>query len=276
MVPSRAMSEVMASPVTGPAVATCTSPIAKARNSGSQAHQADRPVPAWGLRCGGIPARASLQNPVARSWPSQNTAGQDRSTCPAADSRGAGRGGDDRAERADGDGGGFCGHRGGSFSPAESLARVFWRAGRVLGWKPSSMWEGRGGARVRIGEVAGRSGVPAKTIRFWEDEHLLPPPDRTPAGYRDYGPAILERLAFIRNSQAAGLTLDHIRQVLDIRDGGQPPCVHVTGLIARRLGEVEARLAELTRARDQLAALAERAAEQDPADCCGYCSIITG
>jgi DNA-binding transcriptional MerR regulator len=129
---------------------------------------------------------------------------------------------------------------------------------------------------MRIGEVAGRSGVPAKTIRFWEDLHLLPPPGRTPAGYRDYGPDVLERLAFIRNSQAAGLTLEHIRQVLDIRDGGQPPCVHVTGLIARRLGEVEARLAELARARDQLAALAARAAKQDPADCHGYCSIITG
>ena len=129
---------------------------------------------------------------------------------------------------------------------------------------------------MRIGEVAGRAGVPAKTIRFWEDQHLLPPPGRTPAGYRDYGPAILERVAFIRHSQAAGLTLEHIRQVLDIRDSGQPPCVHVTGLIARRLGEVEARLAELTRARDQLVVLAARAAEQDPADCRGYCSIIAG
>jgi len=42
------------------------------------------------------------------------------------------------------------------------------------------------------------------------------------------------------------------------------------------LGEVEARLAELTRARDQLAALGRRAAAQDPADCRGYCSIIAG
>src|SRR5712692_752938 len=120
---------------------------------------------------------------------------------------------------------------------------------------------------MRIGEVAGRAGVPAKTIRFWEDQRLLPPPARTPAGYRDYGPAILERLAFIRQAQAAGLTLGAIGQVLDIRDGGQPACVHVTGLIARRLGEVEARLAELARTRDQLAARAERAAAQDPADC---------
>ena len=62
--------------------------------------------------------------------------------------------------------------------------------------------------------------------------------------------------------------------MLDVRDGGQPPCIHVTGLIARRLAEVEARLVELVRTRDQLAALAARAAAQDPADCRGYCSII--
>jgi MerR family copper efflux transcriptional regulator len=129
---------------------------------------------------------------------------------------------------------------------------------------------------MRIGEIAGRAGVPAKTIRFWEEQGLLPAPARTAAGYRDYAPAILERLAFVRHAQAAGLTLEHIRQVLDIRDSGQPPCAHVTGLIARRLGEVEARLAELARARDQLAALAARAAAQDPAGCRGYCSIIDG
>ena len=129
---------------------------------------------------------------------------------------------------------------------------------------------------MRIGEIADQSGVPAKTIRFWEDQHLLPPPARTPAGYRDYGPAIMERLAFIRQAQAAGLTLGAIGQVLEVRGGGQPPCVHVTGLIAQRLAEVEARLAELARTRDQLAALADRAAAQDPADCRGYCSIIAG
>lgn len=129
---------------------------------------------------------------------------------------------------------------------------------------------------MRIGELVGRAGVPAKTIRYWEGRRLLPPPARTPAGYRDYDPAILERLAFIRQAQVAGLTLDAIGQVLNIRDRGEPPCVHVSTLIARRLGEVEARLAELERTRDQLAALAARAAEQDPADCRGHCSIIAG
>jgi DNA-binding transcriptional MerR regulator len=127
---------------------------------------------------------------------------------------------------------------------------------------------------MRIGAIAERAGVPAKTIRFWEDEGLLPPPVRTPAGYRDYGPAVLDRLGFIRHAQAAGFSLAAIRQVLEIRDGGEPPCVHVTELIGRRLAEVDARLAELTRTRDQLVVLAARAAAQDPADCRGYCSII--
>ena len=54
---------------------------------------------------------------------------------------------------------------------------------------------------MKIGEVAERSGVPAKTIRFWEDHRLLPAPARTPAGYREFDPAILERLAFIRHAQ---------------------------------------------------------------------------
>ena len=129
---------------------------------------------------------------------------------------------------------------------------------------------------MKIGEIARLAGTPAKTIRFWEDQALLPRPARTPAGYRDYDPAIMDRLAFIRHAQAAGLTLEHIRQMLDIRDSGQPPCEHVTGLIAQRLGEVEARLAELSRARDQLIILSARAAAQDPADCRGFCSIIAG
>src|SRR5260221_8584771 len=121
------------------------------------------------------------------------------------------------------------------------------------------------GARMKIGEIAAQAGIPAKTIRFWEDQRLLPPPARTPSGYRDYDRAVLDRLAFIRQAQAAGLTLGHIRQVLDIRDGGEPPCVHVTDLISQRLGGGRARLAELARAPDQLAALAPPAGAQGPA-----------
>jgi MerR family transcriptional regulator, copper efflux regulator len=128
---------------------------------------------------------------------------------------------------------------------------------------------------MRIGEIAAEAAVPAKTIRFWEQEGLLPAPDRTDSGYRAYQPEILERLAFIRYAQAAGFTLDQIRQVLEIGDSGEAACEHVRCLLAERLAEVEARIAELSRTRGQLLALARRADAQDPADCQGYCKILT-
>lgn len=127
---------------------------------------------------------------------------------------------------------------------------------------------------MRIGEVAERGGVTAKTVRFYEDEGLLPEPGRTPTGYRDYDAVVLDRLAFIRDSQAAGFTLRQIRQVLDIRDGGQAPCEHVARLINQRLDDVERRIADLRQTRRRLQDLARRTVELDPADCQGYCDII--
>ena len=127
---------------------------------------------------------------------------------------------------------------------------------------------------MRIGTIAARAGVPAGTIRFWEYQRLLPEPARTASGYRDYAPAIVDRLAFIASAKAAGFTLEQIRQVLDIGDAGRPVCEHVAQLVDMRLAEIEARIAELAAARAHLRTLALRAAAQDPATCTGYCAII--
>jgi len=130
---------------------------------------------------------------------------------------------------------------------------------------------------VKIGELAAETGVPTKTIRFWEAEGLLPEPDRTPSGYRDYAAAAAERLDFIRHAQTAGLTLKQIRQLLDISDDGTPPCEHLAAAVSERLAlaEVDARIAELRATRTHLQQLATRAATQDPAECEGFCSIIS-
>lgn len=127
---------------------------------------------------------------------------------------------------------------------------------------------------MRIGELAAQSGVSAKTIRFWESAGLLADPARTPSGYRDYEPGVVDRLSFIRHAQTAGLTLAEIRQVLAISDTGEPPCGHVTDLIHQHLAEVEHRIRELTETSYLLDRLAKRATDQDPADCDGYCAIL--
>lgn len=120
---------------------------------------------------------------------------------------------------------------------------------------------------MRIGELAGEAGVPAKTIRYYEELGLMPSPARTGSGYRDYDPSAVSRLRFIRSAQAMGLTLREIKRILDIRDGGRAPCEHVTALIERELEEVDERMAAMRRTRGELERLLARAATLDPADC---------
>jgi DNA-binding transcriptional MerR regulator len=130
---------------------------------------------------------------------------------------------------------------------------------------------------MRIGELAAASGVTAKTVRFYEQTGLLPEPPRTAGGYRDYPPEAAQRLGFIRDARGAGLSLAEIRSVLELRDGGQAPCEHVTDLIGAHLAEIERRMAELVATRTALSALAQRAAETDPETCTtdDICRILT-
>lgn len=118
-----------------------------------------------------------------------------------------------------------------------------------------------------IGEVARRSSVPAKTIRYYEDIGLLAAPARTSSGYRSYDDSVLARLAFVRSAQAVGLSLGEIRGVVALRDDGQVPCGHVVELLRARSSEIDHRIRELRTLRSELKRLVERARDLDPADC---------
>jgi DNA-binding transcriptional MerR regulator len=77
----------------------------------------------------------------------------------------------------------------------------------------------------QIGEVSIRSGLPVKTIRYYTDIGLLNPQvRRSPSGYRLYESDVLNRLTFIRRTQALGLSLSEIRDILEIHDHGNLPC----------------------------------------------------
>lgn len=128
---------------------------------------------------------------------------------------------------------------------------------------------------MRIGALAAASGITAKTIRFCEEAGLLPAPPRTPAGYRDYPPETTARLSFIRAAQSAALSLAEIRAILVIRDHGEPPCAHVTGLLRGHHADTEQRLAELTATRAMLRDLLVTADASDPDTCTGgICRIL--
>ena len=119
---------------------------------------------------------------------------------------------------------------------------------------------------MKIGDVARLTGASTKTIRFYEDSGLLPPPARTPSGYRDYGSEIVDRLRFIHRGQAAGLTLQEVRQILTVHDRGDAPCGHVRQVLHSRLDQVRAQLAELVALEGHLQTLLDHAEQGAPTE----------
>jgi DNA-binding transcriptional MerR regulator len=126
--------------------------------------------------------------------------------------------------------------------------------------------EGRGRGAVvdsemRIGDLASRAGVNPKTVRYYEEIGLMPPPERRPSGHRLYGGEDLERMRFIRSAQRLGITLDDIREILALRERGSRPCAYVRDVLRREVADIEQRIADMARLRDELMEL-ERAADE--------------
>ena len=129
---------------------------------------------------------------------------------------------------------------------------------------------------MKIGEFGKQCGVSAKTIRYYESIGLLAEPDRTAGGYRDYEASSVERLRFIRDAQATGLSLAEISSVLELKGSGERSCAHTSALIDAHLLAIDAQIDQLSAARKELATLADRAKGLDPSACTdpNRCQVI--
>ena len=105
---------------------------------------------------------------------------------------------------------------------------------------------------LSVGDLAGRAGITPQAVRYYEAEGLLRPPARTPAGYRIYEPSVLNRLRFIRRARALGLSLAEIKEIARLADSRKAPCCRVRELLGSKLNDLNARIEELIRLRDQL------------------------
>ncbi|MGH9032332.1 MAG: heavy metal-responsive transcriptional regulator [Acidimicrobiia bacterium] len=129
---------------------------------------------------------------------------------------------------------------------------------------------------MRIGELAQQLGLSPKTLRYYESIGVLPSPERTSAGYRDYTDDAAERLRFVRSAQAVGLTLGEIREILAYRDRGETPCTHVVEVLRRRAAQIDQQIEQLESMRAELRRLERRARTLRPADCApsDICHVI--
>jgi DNA-binding transcriptional MerR regulator/copper chaperone CopZ len=112
--------------------------------------------------------------------------------------------------------------------------------------------------RFSIGELARAAGLGVETIRFYERRGLLERPARPVRGFRAYPHAALERIAFVRQAQELGFTLAEVRALLALSADPKTDCAAVRGRAAAKLGQLDTRMARLSRMRNELHGLLTR------------------
>ena len=108
---------------------------------------------------------------------------------------------------------------------------------------------------LRIGEVARRTGLPVKTIRYYCDEGLLQPRARSESGYRLFDEENLAELTIIRSLRAMDVSIPELARILEVRRAGVCNCSVLKDSIAAKMESINLRIDELAAMKDELARL---------------------
>ena len=131
---------------------------------------------------------------------------------------------------------------------------------------------------VRISEAATKVGLGATAIRFYEKRGVVPRPERSENGYRNYADEDVAILRFVRRARGLEIPLDDIREIVELRTKGQAPCNVVRAAMHTGASAIDSRIEELQGLRTELThllALADDIADDWPGGDC-VCHIIEG
>lgn len=126
---------------------------------------------------------------------------------------------------------------------------------------------------MQIGELARRTGKSVAALRYYEQSGLLPTPERTEGGYRNYPLEMVERVRFIAQAQERGFALREIRVVLAEHDQGACPCEGVARTIGRKVARLDGQIAQL-QARRAALENAVRLWESGLLEAAPYCAML--
>jgi MerR family copper efflux transcriptional regulator len=112
--------------------------------------------------------------------------------------------------------------------------------------------------------------VGRETLRFYETRGLIKPVGRTTAGYRQYDPAVVDRIAFIKQTQLAGFTLKEIRQLLHLNSTGLDTCGELSKILQGKLQQVDEQLSQMQERRAALLTLVTSCSNQNQSRQCGF------
>ncbi len=119
-----------------------------------------------------------------------------------------------------------------------------------------------------IGKVARLTAVGIETIRFYEREGLIPEPPRRESGYRQYPPATIDRVRFIKRAKDLGFTLAEIKELLSLSVGPKTTCADVKRKADEKIKEVDAKISDLKRIRKALNRLTDQCRGKGPVSEC--------
>jgi MerR family mercuric resistance operon transcriptional regulator len=120
---------------------------------------------------------------------------------------------------------------------------------------------------IKRGELARHAGCNIETIRYYEKIGLLVEPDRTAGGHRLYAAPDQARLGFILRGRELGFSIDELRGLLNLVDGGTQTCAEVKMRTERHLADVRAKLADLRRIEKVLAQTASQCSGDQVPEC---------
>ncbi|RDD62052.1 Cu(I)-responsive transcriptional regulator [Ferruginivarius sediminum] len=120
---------------------------------------------------------------------------------------------------------------------------------------------------MNIGEAASQSGLPPKTIRYYEGCGLLDAPARDENGYRRYSSADVHMLRFLQRARGLGFTMADCQELLDLYRDKRRSSADVQAVARRQLAEIDRKIAELRSMRHTLADLIERCHGDERPDC---------
>lgn len=120
---------------------------------------------------------------------------------------------------------------------------------------------------MNIGTVARHSGVPAKTIRYYESVGLIQAADRTASGYRVYDRHDVETLRFVQRARSLGFSVEEVGNLLALWRDRSRSSAEVKALAARRVADIDRKMAELAEMRETLTHLMERCHGDDRPEC---------
>lgn len=118
-----------------------------------------------------------------------------------------------------------------------------------------------------IGALSDRTGVNIETIRYYERIGVMPEPPRTAGGQRVYDSGHFKRLAFIRRTRELGFSLDEVRALLGLVDGGDYTCGEVHAMTLGHIADIRRKIADLRRMERVLKGMAAKCEGGDLPEC---------